>query len=85
MDINNTNKELWVAFRDLDAYHAGAKALEDLCFENQGSAQVVVYLRKEKAVKKLGADLRIGTDKVVRSLFEKTFGAENVRIRVTGL
>ena len=54
-------------------------------FENQGSAQVAVYLRKEKAVKKLGADLRVGTDKAVTALFEKTFGADNVRIRVTGL
>ena len=85
VDINNINRELWVAFDDIDAYRKAAERLEDLCFENQGRMQVVVYLRKEKAAKKLGADLRISTDRALLERFEAVFGAENVRTRVVGL
>ncbi len=85
VDIRNTRRELWIAFEDVKAYTEAAADLEDLCFENQGSVQAVVYARKERAIKKLSADLRVNDEKETLEAFRKRFGAENVKTRVLGI
>ncbi|MDD5832105.1 MAG: DNA polymerase III subunit alpha [Clostridiales bacterium] len=83
--INDIRKELWIAFNDIEDYREHSGALEDFCFENPGNTQVVAFLRKERAAKRLKADLRISVSEASEEILGKLFGRENVRIRVIGL
>lgn len=81
ISFDELKKELWVAFDDKNAYDMMASELEDICFENQGTADAVVYLRKEKAVKKLGRELAVSDSTEVITRLKDAFGADNVRLR----
>lgn len=84
-DVENIRKEIWIAFEDIQAYRAADRQLTDLCFEHQGLTQAVVYLRKEKAVKRLPKDLSVAADEETVFLFKKEFGNDNVKTRILGL
>ena len=51
-----TKQELWLQFPDKETYLAREKELLDLMKDSDGSASVVIYIRKEKAVKRLPAN-----------------------------
>ena len=84
-DVENIRRELWVAFDDISAYRAASARLEDFCFEHQGHLQVVAYLRKEKAVKRLPRDLAAAGDEETLALMYREFGLDNVKQRILGL
>ena len=73
--------EIWVAFDDYAAYDKEASRLEDMCFENQGTAEPVVYLKKEKSYKKLGRSLAVDGSEEFTERLKAAFGEANVRIR----
>ena len=83
--VENIRKELWIAFEDMKAYKSAGSGLEEKCFEHQGHVPVVVYLRREKAVKRLPRDLAVRTDEDTLALLYKEYGEENVKTRVLGL
>ena len=84
-DINNLRKETWVAFDDIESYKQRANELNDICFEHQGNADVIIYLKKERMRKCLGADYKISADNETLDSLRTAFGEENVRIRVAGV
>ena len=77
-------KEIWIAFSDKAEYDGLAGRLEELCFENTGTSDVIVYLRKEKARKRLDASLRTDASEGVLEKLRQVFGADNVKIRELG-
>ncbi len=85
VDIRDTKKELWTAFEDIKDYEANKNRLEELCFENGGKAAVIVFLRKERQVKKLGSEYNTDTSEAVIVKFNEAFGEDNVKIRETGI
>ena len=84
-DINDIRREVWIAFADIEEFKAESSKLMDLCFENQGDAEVIVYLKKERMKKSMGTDYKVNADEEHLRLFTDAFGADNVRTRVAGL
>ena len=84
-DIEDTRKELWIACENKADYDSRARAIEDFCFEHQGRVPVIVFLRREKAVKKLGRDMQVAADAGTLEELKGICGAENVKVRVLGL
>ncbi len=78
--FEKVKKELWVAFSDKEEYDLHIRELEDMCYENSGSSDVIVYLRREKAAKKLSEDLRISPDKAFTDSLCVKFGYNNIKI-----
>ncbi len=83
--IDDTAREVWIAFDDIAAYKAEQDKLNDLCFENPGDAGVIIYLKKERMRKSLGALSRVNAAAERLEAFKQAFGEENVRVRVIGL
>jgi len=79
--FDELKKEIWVAFDDKAAYDKAASRLEDMCFENQGTVEPVVYLKKEKSYKKLGRSLAVDSSEEFIERLKAAFGDANVRIR----
>ena len=71
------SEEVWLQFSDKEEYYRRNPETEELIRAYPGDNRVVIYLRKEKAVKRLNAGVIAGT---AREAFEKRFGKENVRI-----
>ncbi len=83
--IEDVNRELWIAFDDMEAYKQKAAELDDISFEHQGGSEVVVYLKKERMKKNLGRERRVNVSSEVIAVYEDAFGKDNVRTRVVGL
>lgn len=83
-DVKRPREELWIAFKDINEYRAMARQLDDLCFDNSGPCEAIVYLRREKARKSLGPSLKVNLYQVTLQKFIEAFGAENVRTRDAG-
>ena len=83
--VEDAKKELWIAFSDKNEYDRRRTELEDICFDSQGNSEVVVYLRMEKQMKKLGGDLKVSCSAENLNKFKQAFGDENVRIREMGI
>ena len=84
-DINDVKREVWVAFADMEDYKAKASELCDICFENQGDAEVIAYLRKERMKKSLGPNYKVDASGDKLNGLKEAFGEANVRVRVAGL
>ncbi len=83
--FDSVKKEVWVAFSDIEDYDRNAGKLSDLCFENPGTAEMVVYLRKNRALRRMGNEYNCSAGAGTLGLFSEAFGKENVKIRVTGI
>lgn len=83
-DVKRPREELWIAFKDINEYRAMARQLDDLCFDNSGPCEAIVYLRREKARKSLGPSLKVNLYQATLQKFIGVFGAENVRTRDAG-
>ena len=69
--------EIWLQFADKEEYYRRNPETEKLIRSYPGDNKVVIYLKKEKAVKRLDAGVSAET---ACEEFEKSFGKENVRI-----
>ena len=83
--FDETKKEIWIAFDDLNAYKANVNDLEKLCGSYGGNDQVIVYLRKEKAKKKMDEKFKISSSKDVFSKLCEKFGENNVKTVEKGI
>ena len=78
--FDKVRKELWIAFEDKDQYDSLKEELSDMCYENSGSSDVIIYLRKERAGKKLSQDLRVSLKKEFTEALCVKFGYNNIKI-----
>ena len=53
--FDETRKELWIQFPDRQTYEQEVAELYELLRESDGNDSVVLYIRKEKAMKRLPA------------------------------
>lgn len=74
-------REIWIRFRDQEAYAAGSARLFQIVDEHGGRDRVVIYVENPRAMKKLppGQGIR-GDEKVLEELRDR-FGKENVTMR----
>lgn len=85
VSFDNTKKEIWIAIPGLSGYEETVRKLSDICFENPGTSDVVIYLRDRRAAKKLDAEYKISDSERAMQELAASFGKENVKPRVTGI
>ena len=78
-------KEIWVQFLDREEYEKREAELLQILKEYKGESEVVLYLRKEKAIKRLPREFRIDSGEGTRSLLMEKFGTENVKEKTKSL
>ncbi len=78
--FEKVKKDIWIAFDDKDQYDSVKDELSDMCYENSGSSDVIIYLRKERAKKILSEDLRVSLKKEFTDALCVKFGYNNVKI-----
>ena len=78
-------KEIWVQFSDKEEYEKREAELLQILKEYKGESEVVLYLRKEKAIKRLPGEFRIDSGEGTRSLLMEKFGTENVKEKTKSL
>ena len=83
--IGNERKEIWLAFGDINDYNQKLGGLDNVMFENPGPCNVVIYLRKEKAMKKLSGEKKIIWNEKSERALSELVGKDNVRTRITGV
>ena len=75
-----TKQELWLQFPDKETYLSREKELLDLMKDSDGSASVVIYIRKEKAVKRLPANRNVQIDEVLLSRLTNYIGESCIKV-----
>ena len=75
-----TKQELWLQFPDKETYLAREKELLDLMKDSDGSASVVIYIRREKAVKRLPANRNVQIDEVLLSRLTNYIGESCIKV-----
>ncbi|MGI5932254.1 MAG: DNA polymerase III subunit alpha [Eubacterium sp.] len=74
-------RELWIQFPDLDTYEQQKDTLRELLHLSDGRDEVVLYLNREKAVKRLGRNRTIDIQQDLVNELEAQFGKENIAVR----
>lgn len=73
-------RELWVQFSSKEEYQAREEQLNQALAGGRGEDAVVVYLKQERAMKRLPASRNISIDGLDMESFCEKFGAENVKV-----
>src|SRR5699024_12140600 len=77
--FEQTRKELWLQYPDKAAYLAGEQELFAMLADTEGDDEVIIYCRKEKAVKKLPPGRNVKADKVLLSRLTNYLGEACVK------
>ncbi len=77
--------DVWVQFADRQAYEAGAARLQAICAGRQGRDQVVVFLKAERAMKRLGGGTDVQKDGEILTKLYEAFGRANVKVVEKGI
>ena len=78
--FDSLKRELWIAFSDRAEYEARKEGLEAFCWENPGSSEVVVYLRRERQMKRLPEDQKTSASPEALEKLGQIFGEKNVKV-----
>ena len=74
-------RELWIQFSDKEDYFRREKDLSRLLQPHPGEAEVCVYLRKERAVKRLSKSSAVSIEEELLRSLRSGFGEKNIRLR----
>nr|WP_027870142.1 DNA polymerase III subunit alpha [[Eubacterium] cellulosolvens] len=72
--------EVWLQFEDKDAYEKKRGELQTIAASSAGKDRVVVYLKKERAMKRIAVGIDAQSDSFLLEEFTKLIGAENVKV-----
>lgn len=78
--FDQTKKELWIQFEDKQTYLAEEPHLFQLLNASEGEDQVVIYCRKEKAIKRLPAGRSIYIEPGILSRLTNSYGESCVKV-----
>ncbi len=73
-------RELWVQFADKQEYQAREGELFDVLRHSEGKDHVLIYVRSERAVRRLGDNWTVQADDAMIARLAEIFGTENVKI-----
>lgn len=73
-------KELWLQFDDKDSYLKLAPQVDRILSEYKGLDQVSVYLKKEKAVKKLNREQSVNVNNALLTTLHSLLSEKNVKV-----
>ena len=73
-------RELWIQFADRETYDHQVQKLYEVLRSSDGSDAVVLYLKKEKAVKRLPASRTVQADGELLARLKSMYGENNIRV-----
>ncbi|MCC8066589.1 MAG: DNA polymerase III subunit alpha, partial [Clostridiales bacterium] len=74
-------RELWVQFADKQEYTQKEGELFRLLRDSEGEDYVVIYVRSERAVRRLGENWAVNADETLVRGLREIFGEENVKFK----
>ena len=77
--------EVWLQFPDKQSFLEKQQELAVLLAAHPGKDRVIIYCKAERAIKRMPLSCSISTEYEGLSRLEQMLGAENVKIRQTGL
>lgn len=83
--FDDTPKELWLQFATKEEYSQKEGKLMELLGAGDGTSQVVVYISKEKQMKRLPPRYGIGITPELMNSFTNFFGEKNVKVVEKGI
>ena len=75
-----TKRELWIQFADRQAYDHQVQKLYEALRSSDGSDPVVLYLKKETAVKRLPASRTVQAEGELLERLKAMYGENNIRV-----
>lgn len=78
VSFNEATRELWIQYKNLEAYKADFEALMRDIREAPGQDELILYLKEEKAKKNFGNEKKLDAAKLLPVL-ENRLGADNVK------
>ncbi len=73
------DSELWVQFASKSDYASKESQLFDLLRDSEGEDHVAIYVRSERAVRRLGDNWTVNADTALLEQLRSCFGEENIR------
>ncbi len=73
-------QELWIQFADMNEYKEKEKQLFDALRHSEGKDYVTIYVRSERAVRRMGENWKINADEQMQRTLADLFGKENVKL-----
>ena len=78
--FDQTSRELWIQYPDKASYMQQEKELLEMLSDSDGRDAVVIYCKKEKAVKRLSAGMAVNADKRLLSRLTNYLGESRVKV-----
>ena len=78
--FEQTKRELWLQYEDKDTYLAQEAELFDMLTDSDGADSVVIYCKKEKAVKRLSAGRSVNADRILLNKLTNYLGESCVKV-----
>ncbi len=78
--FEQTKRELWLQFEDKESYLKEEAELFDMILDSDGQDAVVIYCKKEKAVKRLPANRSVQADKLLLNKLTNYLGESCVKV-----
>ena len=78
--FEQTTCDLWIQFSDKEAFLKEEKNLYEMLKDSEGKDGVVIYLTKEKAVKRLPANRNIHVDADILAKMNSYFGESRIKV-----
>ena len=78
--FEQTRRELWLQYPDKDTYLGQEGELFDVLRDSDGQDTVVIYCRKEKAIKRLSMNRNVNADKLLLNKLTNYLGESCVKV-----
>ncbi len=78
--FDETPKELWIQFENKEIYEKEEERLYGLIAGSDGGDSVVIFLSKERAVKRLSANRNVKIEPKLLGILREAFGEGNVKV-----
>ncbi len=78
--FEQTKRELWLQYEDKDAYLAAEPELLAMLQDSDGQDTVVIYCKKEKAIKRLPASRNVNADRLLLNKLTNYLGESCVKV-----
>ncbi len=78
--FEQTKRELWLQYADKDTYLAQETELFDMLKDSDGADRVVIYCKREKAVKRLGVGRSVNADRILLNKLTNYLGESCVKV-----
>ena len=78
--FEDTQKDIWIQFTDKESFQTKQQELTNALRLSDGNDEVVVFLKKERQIKRLGKHMSIKANDILLNRLKELFGEANVKV-----